>query len=181
MTVVGDDDGKDKGDKDAEDQWINGIAMRSSGLSSAPSAQQEALSYLVNMDRALNTYPDILSYWQTNGRRWPQVIQVVYNVLLAHGSSMPCECLFSSAKLTKTDLRNQITPELMEACQILKYGFRHKDGLDFTGYMKDKAMLQEMQMSNLKDDEMPKDISTTDYVSLFCPLGERPQRHQASD
>ncbi|KAJ8094163.1 hypothetical protein PM082_023372 [Marasmius tenuissimus] len=74
-----------------------------------------------------------------------------------------------------------MSPQLMEACQILKYGFKHKDGLDFTGYLKDKAMLQEMQMQNLKDNEMPEDISAKDYISRFHPLGERPQRPQASE
>ncbi|KAJ8085735.1 hypothetical protein PM082_004553 [Marasmius tenuissimus] len=71
-------------------------------------------------------------------------------------------------------------PQLMEACQILKYGLKNEDGLDFTGYLNTKVMLEEMEVLNAKEDELPEEMSTKDYISLFGPLGERPQRGQGS-
>ena len=48
------------------------------------------------------------------------------------GSSVPCERVFSSAKETTTARRNRITPELMEALQMMKYTVKHGRRFDFT-------------------------------------------------
>jgi len=53
------------------------------------------------------------------------------DVLPAQASSVPSERVFSSSKQTCTDLRNNLSPKIIEALQILK--FRYKQGrLDFT-------------------------------------------------
>ena len=44
---------------------------------------------------------------------------------------MPCERIFSSAKETDTAKRNNISPALMEALQMLKFSYK-KDRLNFT-------------------------------------------------
>lgn len=54
------------------------------------------------------------------------------DILPIQGSSVPCERAFSSAKETITPRRNRITPELMEALQLLKYTLRRKGLLNFT-------------------------------------------------
>ena len=53
------------------------------------------------------------------------------DVLPAQASAVPCEHVFSSSKETCTLQRSQISPQLMEALQVLK--FAHKwDRLNFT-------------------------------------------------
>ena len=49
------------------------------------------------------------------------------------GSAVPCERVFSSAKETMTPCRNWISPELMEALQVLKFSSKHSISiLNFT-------------------------------------------------
>jgi len=50
--------------------------------------------------------------------------------LLIQAMSIPCEQVFSSAKETDTAKRNQISPVLMEALQLLKFTLK-KQRLDF--------------------------------------------------
>ena len=55
------------------------------------------------------------------------------DILPIQGSSVPCERVFSSGKQTTTDRRSRITPELMEALQMLKFGLKHDvSALNFT-------------------------------------------------
>ncbi|KAL0059121.1 hypothetical protein AAF712_014170 [Marasmius tenuissimus] len=138
---------------------LGGAAAVEKAIEVFVKAVAEALSYLGDVDAALDTYPAILTYWQCNGAQWPQILLVAYDVLPACGSSVPC-------------------PQLMEASQILKYGLKNEDRLDFTGYLNTKVMLEEMEVLNVKEDKLPEEISTKDYITLFGPLGERPQRGQ---
>lgn len=46
-------------------------------------------------------------------------------------SAVPCERAFSSSAETDTNRRNRISPNLMEALQIIKYSIRN-DLIDFT-------------------------------------------------
>ena len=46
-------------------------------------------------------------------------------------SAVPCERVFSSAGETDTKKRNRISPELMEALQMLKFSYK-KERLNFT-------------------------------------------------
>jgi hypothetical protein len=50
--------------------------------------------------------------------------------LLIQATSVPCERVFSSAKETDTAKRNQISPVLMEALQLLKFSLK-KERLNF--------------------------------------------------
>jgi hypothetical protein len=52
------------------------------------------------------------------------------DLLPVQASSVPCERVFSSAKLTTTVQRNRISPRLVEMLQIIKYGLK-RDGLSF--------------------------------------------------
>ena len=45
-------------------------------------------------------------------------------------SSVPCECIFSSSKETDTLRRSQLSPEMMEMLQMLKFQFQ-SERLDF--------------------------------------------------
>lgn len=60
-------------------------------------------------------------------------------------TSVPCERVFSSAKETDTAKRNQISPVLMEALQLLKFSLK-KERLDFTsGWSLSEAALSEVR------------------------------------
>jgi len=62
---------------------------------------------------------------------FPLLFQVAMDILPAQASAVPCEGVFSSSKETCTLRRSQISPQLMEALQVLK--FAHKqDHLNFT-------------------------------------------------
>ena len=54
------------------------------------------------------------------------------DILPIQGSSVPCEHVFSSAKETMTDRQSKISPELMEALQLLKFSLRQGHPLDFS-------------------------------------------------
>ncbi len=51
--------------------------------------------------------------------------------LPVQATSVPCECVFSSAKETDTVKRNRMSPVLMEALQLLKFSLK-KERLNFT-------------------------------------------------
>ncbi|KAF8264713.1 hypothetical protein EI94DRAFT_1591943, partial [Lactarius quietus] len=56
---------------------------------------------------------------------------IAMDYLPIQATSVPCECVFSSAKETDTVKRNQISPVLMEALQLLKFLLK-KERLNFT-------------------------------------------------
>lgn len=81
---------------------------------------------------------------------------------------MPCERIFSSAKETMAARRNRISPNLMEALQLLKFTLRNGRSLDFTsglGYMDE---LHEMEMQESEKDDVPEDV-TSFIRSLLSP------------
>ena len=71
-------------------------------------------------------------FYQENQLRYPTLFRLAMDILPIQGSSVPCERVFSSAKETMTDRRNQISPELMEALQLLKFSLRQGHFLDFS-------------------------------------------------
>jgi hypothetical protein len=70
------------------------------------------------------------------------------DILPIQASAVPCERVFSSAKETITPRRNRITPELMEALQILKYSLRHKESLNFTAGLREEEEAIELERLN---------------------------------
>jgi hAT family C-terminal dimerisation region len=63
---------------------------------------------------------------------YPTLWKVARDILPVQASSVSCERIFSSAKLTTTVQRNQMSPKLVEMLQILKFGLK-QDALTFTG------------------------------------------------
>jgi len=45
---------------------------------------------------------------------------------------VPCERVFSSSKETTTPRRSKLHPHLIEALQVLKFGYKHATELSFT-------------------------------------------------
>ena len=90
------------------------------------------------------------------------------DVLPIQASAVPCERVFSSAKETMAPRRSRISPDLMEALQLLKFTLRNGRSLDFTsglGYMDE---LREMEESVSEQNDVPEDI-TSFVQSLLAP------------
>src|SRR5436853_7286946 len=81
------------------------------------------------------------------------------------GSAVPCERVFSSAKETTTPRRNRLSPELMEAIQMLKFSVRKGRGLDFTAGTSRLSELDELDSVQEKQGSIP-----TDYESYRAML-----------
>ncbi|KIM65044.1 hypothetical protein SCLCIDRAFT_52525, partial [Scleroderma citrinum Foug A] len=62
----------------------------------------------------------------------PLLFRVAMDILPAQASAVPCEWVFLSSKETCMLCQNRISPQLLEALQILKFALR-KDRLNFTG------------------------------------------------
>ncbi|KAJ8089322.1 hypothetical protein PM082_014570 [Marasmius tenuissimus] len=160
--------------KPAEEAWIakslKGKSAQQRGQVSAP---DEGKSYLADM--YLNSEMDSLGFWQ-NVQRWPWVFRLAMDILPVQGSSVPSKRVFSSAKLTKTNLRNQLSPWMMEACMIIKGSYQTEGPLDFTSHFKHQPMLEELKLMTTKEDEMllEEDVSIQDYISMFQPLPAEP-------
>jgi len=91
------------------------------------------------------------------------------DVLPIQASAVPRERVFSSAKETMAPRQSHISPDLMEALQLLKFTLRNGRSLDFTsglGYM-DK--LCEMEESVSEQNNVPKDV-TSFVQSLLVPI-----------
>ena len=67
------------------------------------------------------------------------------DILPIQGSSVSCERVFSSAKETTTARRNRISPELMEALQMLKFSLKSGRQLNFTEGTGRQAELEYME------------------------------------
>lgn len=89
------------------------------------------------------------------------------DILPIQGSSVPCERVFSSAKETTTPRRNRLAPDTMEACQMLKYHIkaREGEGLNFTQHMSIAAVEAEIEQQELYRIRLPAEIR--EYRLLF--------------
>jgi hypothetical protein len=70
---------------------------------------------LLNTDREL----------QQHSTQYPTLARIARDYLAIQGSSVPSERAFSSGGLTGTKLRNRLSPQIFEALQILKAGYRN--------------------------------------------------------
>jgi hypothetical protein len=57
---------------------------------------------------------------------FPTIFAIALDHLAIQASSVPCERAFSSAAETNTVRRNKLGPVMMEALQMLKFGFRNE-------------------------------------------------------
>jgi hAT family C-terminal dimerisation region len=80
------------------------------------------------------------------------------DVLPIQGSAVPCERVFSSGKETTTARRNRISPDLMEALQMLKFAMRKGKDLDFTKGTARSAEISELEGLALDEQLIPEDL-----------------------
>ncbi len=81
------------------------------------------------------------------------------DVLPIQGTSVPCERVFSSSKETDTARRNRLTPEMMEALQILKFGIRSEGGLNFTQSLSREAEFEKLECLTRDSVAVPSDLA----------------------
>ncbi len=67
------------------------------------------------------------------------------DILPIQSTSVPCERVFSSSKETDTLRRSRLSPEMMEALQILKFAIRSGGGLNFTESLSLEAELERLE------------------------------------
>ena len=67
---------------------------------------------------------------QANKMEFPTLFSIAMDYLLVQATSVPCKCIFSSAKDTDTMKWNWISPVFMEALQMLKHMLK-KECLNF--------------------------------------------------
>ncbi len=71
------------------------------------------------------------------------LFSITMDYLPVQATSVPCECIFSSAKDTDTAKQNQISPVLMETLQMLKHMLK-KEHLNFMkGWLTEEAAMGE--------------------------------------
>ncbi|KAF5378856.1 hypothetical protein D9615_006941 [Tricholomella constricta] len=74
---------------------------------------------------------DLVRFWQNKKFEFPILYRIALDVLPVQVSAVPCERVFSSSKETDALRRSNLSPEMMEILQILKYLIRC-DRLNFT-------------------------------------------------
>ncbi len=133
-----------------------GIGFSSSGIQNL---EQEVDSYLAVPSR--EEY-DSIAFWevcyimnlidthlydlQANQNSFPTLFKLAVDILPIQASSVPCERVFSSSKETITARRNALSPQLVEALQLLKYATKQGRGMSFVEGLEETQELAELEM-----------------------------------
>jgi hypothetical protein len=80
------------------------------------------------------------------------------DILPIQGSAVPCERVFSSAKETMTPRRSRLSPEVMEACQLLKFKLKQVPSLNFTAGTSEQDELVALESYIVFHTEVPDDV-----------------------
>ena len=95
-----------------------------------------------------------------NQHRYPTMFKMALDYLPIQASSVPCERVFSSSKETCTLRRSRITPDLMEALQVLKFHVKQGNSLDFTEGTGREEEILELELDSERASMIPQDIET---------------------
>ena len=89
------------------------------------------------------------------------------DVLPIQGSAVPCERVFSSGKETTTARCNRISPDLMEALQMLKFAMHKGKGLNFT-----TGTARFAEISELEGLALDEQLILEDLMAFIASLEE---------
>ena len=95
---------------------------------------------------------------QESQLRYPTIFALAMDILPIQGSAVLCEWVFSSTKETTTMRRNNISHELMEALQMLKFSVRKGQALNFTTGTGKFTELAELEALGTEQALIPEDI-----------------------
>jgi hypothetical protein len=80
------------------------------------------------------------------------------DILPIQASSVPCERVFSSSKETITARRNALSPNLVEALQLLKYATKQGKGISFMEGLEEAEELAELEKR--EEEESVEELTT---------------------
>ncbi|KAF5373365.1 hypothetical protein D9757_009741 [Collybiopsis confluens] len=146
--------------------------------SSKQSAEEEVDRYLAERSLATSS----LLYWQENCTRYPTIYKLAMDILPIQGTSVPSERVFSSAGETNTKRRSRVSPDLMQALQVLKFGIKTRDGLSFTAGLSREEELQRLELFTDECFAIPTDMrayidSLHTDMSHVKPCQVKPSQH----
>lgn len=95
-----------------------------------------------------------------NQQHYLTIFVLAMDVLPIQASAVPYERVFSSAKETMAPHQSHISPNLMEALQLLKFTLWNGRLLDFTSGLAYEDELCEMEKVQSKNNDIPKDITS---------------------
>jgi hAT family protein len=85
------------------------------------------------------------------------------DILPIQASAVPCERVFSSSKETITARRNSLSPQLVEALQLLKFAAKQGRSLSFT-----EGLDKDVELAELEQREKGQSV---EEISIFlCDL-----------
>jgi hypothetical protein len=86
----------------------------------------ELRRYLKEVPADVRPTTDIVQWWSDHAKVYPTLARIALDILPMQGSSVPCERVFSGAKLIATDRRARLSPTVFEELQVLKFAWRDK-------------------------------------------------------
>ncbi|KAF5347876.1 hypothetical protein D9757_013414 [Collybiopsis confluens] len=145
--------------------WADRMLRGSTDSSSSAkwSLTEEVDQYLAEHSSATSS----IVYWQEHCTRYPTIYKLAMDVLPIQGTSVPSERVFSSAGETNTKRRSRISPEMMQALQVLKFGIKSRGSLNFTAGLTQEEQLQYLESVTEDRFTVPSDMRA--YIdSLHC-------------
>ncbi|KIK54988.1 hypothetical protein GYMLUDRAFT_176368, partial [Collybiopsis luxurians FD-317 M1] len=89
---------------------------------------------------------------------YPAIYRLAMDILPVQGTSIPSECVFSSAGETDTNCCNCLSSEMLQALQVLKFGIRTRGTLDFTCGLTYTEELEHLEALMNEEFSVPTDI-----------------------
>lgn len=107
---------------------------------------QELQAYLKSPLEPFDTLSDaaVIKWWRDHKVVYPTLARMARDFLAIPGSSSASERQFSSARQIGTDTRNRLSPDMFQAVQTLKGGY--KSGI-ISAQLEASALAEELQCS----------------------------------
>lgn len=143
----------------------------------------ELRRYLRDMPDDVTVKTDLVDWWsvciscfllylidnkiikQANAKNYPTLARIALDVLPSQASAVPCERLFSSAKLTATDRRSRLKADVFKILQIMKATWRD----ELTTLIQDEeieVVIEEFESLLVADEEWNTWGKDYEYLSI---------------
>ena len=98
----------------------------------------ELWHYLKEVPADVTRTMDIVKWWLDHAKVYPMLACIALDILPMQASSIPCEQVFSAAKLIATDRCAWLLPAIFEELQVLKFAW-HDTLSDWAGLNSDEV------------------------------------------